>query len=147
QKTVEEAFARIAGLKPDEWLPPILGPEWRYRRRARLGVKYVDAKERVLVGFRERGAPYITDMSRCPVLVPPLDSLVGELAEMIAGSALKRRLPQIEVAVGDDTAAIVLRVLDRPDAGDRQRFAEFGARHGLDVYLQPGGPGTIEPLG
>lgn len=147
QKTVEEAFARIAGLTPDEWLPPILGPEWRYRRRARLGVKYVDPKERVLVGFRERGAPYITDMSRCPVLVPPLDSLVGDLAEMIAGSALKRRLPQIEVAVGDDTAAIVLRVLDRPDADERRRFAEFGARHGLDVYIQPGGPGTIEPLG
>src|SRR5690606_24869289 len=108
QKAVEDAFARIGGLEPDAWLPPILGPEWHYRRRARLGVKYVEAKGRVLVGFRERGAPYITDMSRCPVLVRPLDTLVGELAELIAGSSLKRRLPQIEVAVGDDAAAIVL---------------------------------------
>ena len=147
QKAVEDAFARIGGLEPDAWLPPILGPEWHYRRRARLGVKYVEAKGRVLVGFRERGAPYITDMSRCPVLVPPLDTLVGELAELIAGSSLKRRLPQIEVAVGDDAAAIVLRVLDVPNADERRRFAAFGAEHDIDVYLQTGGPGTIEALG
>ena len=147
QKVVEDAFARIAGLAPDTWLPPITGPEWHYRRRARLGVKYVEAKGRVLVGFRERGAPYITDMSRCPVLVHPIDALIGKLAELIEQSPLKRRLPQIEVAVGDDAAAIVLRVLDPPDAEERRRFAAFGAEHGVDVYLQPGGPGTIEPLG
>ncbi|HEX6996454.1 MAG TPA: 23S rRNA (uracil(1939)-C(5))-methyltransferase RlmD [Gammaproteobacteria bacterium] len=147
QKVVEDAFARIANLAPDEWLTPITGSEWHYRRRARLGVKYVEAKGRVLVGFRERGAPYITDMRRCPVLVRPLDTLVGALADMIEQSPLKRRLPQIEVAVGDDAAAIVLRVLDAPDADERRRFAAFGAEHGVDVYLQPGGPGTIAPLG
>jgi 23S rRNA (uracil1939-C5)-methyltransferase len=146
QKVVEDAFTRIAGLAPDEWLAPIVGPEWRYRRRARLGVKFVEAKERVLVGFRERAAPYITDMSRCPVLVPPMDTLVGELAEMIQGSRLKRRLPQAEVAVGDSAAAIVLRVLDPPSLDDRARFEAFGAERGIDVYIQPGGPGTIEAL-
>ncbi|MFO7285590.1 MAG: 23S rRNA (uracil(1939)-C(5))-methyltransferase RlmD [Gammaproteobacteria bacterium] len=147
QKVVEDAFARIAGVSPDEWLEPIVGREWNYRRRARLGVKYVDAKERVLVGFRERAAPYITDMARCPVLVPPMDTLVGELAELIGATSVKRRLPQIEVAVGDTAAAIVLRVLDPPSSEDRARFAAFGREHGVDVYLQPGGPGSIEPLG
>jgi len=147
RKMVEDAFTRIAGLEPDEWLAPIVGPEWRYRRRARLGVKYVEAKGRVLVGFRERGAPYITDMSRCPVLVPPFDTLIGELAGMIGESRLKRRLPQIEVAAGDDAAAIVLRVLEIPDGDERRRFAAFGAEHGIDVYLQTGGVGTVEPLG
>src|SRR5690606_10118668 len=118
QKVVEDAFARIANLAPDEWLAPITEPDRPHRRRARLGVKYVEAKGRVLVGFRERGAPYITDMRRCPVLVRPLDTLVGALADMIEQSPLKRRLPQIEVAVGDDAAAIVLRVLDAPDADE-----------------------------
>ncbi len=147
QKVVADAFKRIAGIEPDAWLEPIVGPEWRYRRRARLGAKFVEAKERVLVGFRERGAPYITDMSRCPVLAAPLDTLIGPLAETIAASRLKKRLPQIEAAVGDEAAAIVLRVLDTPDGAERQRFAVFGAEHELDVYLQTGGPGTIEPLG
>jgi 23S rRNA (uracil1939-C5)-methyltransferase len=147
QRVVEEALARIGGTSPDEWLPPIVGPQWRYRRRARLGVKYVEAKERVLVGFRERAAPYITEMSHCPVLVPPMDGAIGELARTIESTRIKRRLPQAEVAVGDDAAAVVLRVLDAPDEDDRTRFADFGAAHGVDVYLQPGGPGTIAPLG
>jgi 23S rRNA (uracil1939-C5)-methyltransferase len=146
QQTVAQALARIGRLEPEEWLPAAVGPEWRYRRRARLGVKFVAAKERVLVGFRERAAPYITDMLRCPVLVPPLDGLLAELGELIRASSVRARLPQIEAAVGDRASALVLRVLDEPTTADRAAFAAFGARHDIDMYLQPGGPGTAAPL-
>jgi 23S rRNA (uracil1939-C5)-methyltransferase len=147
QRVVAEALKRIARVEPEEWLPAAVGPPWHYRRRARLGVKYVAGKGRVLVGFRERAGPYITDMRRCPVLVPPLDGLLGELADLIERSGLKERLPQIEAAVADDVTALVLRVLDTPSADDEALFMEFGARHGIDLYWQPGGPGTIAPLG
>lgn len=146
EQTVAQALARIGRLEPDEWLPTATGPEWRYRRRARLGVKLVTAKDRVLVGFRERSAPYITDMLRCPVLVPPLDGLLAELGELVKASSVRQRLPQIEAAVGDRASALVLRVLDAPNADDRAAFAAFGERHGIDMYLQPGGPGTVAPL-
>ena len=147
RQVVAQALARIARIEPDEWLPAFAGRPWGYRRRARLGVKYVPGKERVLVGFRERAAPYITDMARCPVLSPPLDGLLGPLAELIAGTSVRQRLPQIEAAVGDDASALVLRVLDAPSAADIEAFAAFGARHGIDMYLQPGGPGTVAPIG
>lgn len=147
QRVVEQAFARIAGVEPDAWLEPVAGPQWHYRRRARLGVKHVDAKQRVLVGFRERAAPYVTDMRRCPVLVRPMDEAIGPLADVIGASTLKRRLPQAELAVGDGAGALVLRVLDTPSADDEAAFREFGDAYGLDVYLQPGGPGTARPLG
>jgi 23S rRNA (uracil1939-C5)-methyltransferase len=147
QRVVAEALKRIARVEPEEWLPAAVGPPWHYRRRARLGVKYVARKGRVLVGFRERAGPYITDMRRCPVLVPPLDGLLGELAELIESSGLKERLPQIEAAVADDVAALVLRVLETPSAADEALFQAFGARYGLDLYWQRGGPGTIAPLG
>ncbi len=146
QEVVAQALARIAGLVPDEWLEPAVGPAWGYRRRARLGVKFVPGKDRVLVGFRERSAPYITDMLRCPVLMSPLDNLLTELAEMIHGTSLRQRLPQIEAAVGDRATALVLRVLDAPSEADRAAFTAFGARHDIDMYLQPGGPGTAAPL-
>lgn len=146
QRAVEEALARIGGVAAESWLAPITGPEWHYRRRARLGVKFVEAKGRVLVGFRERAAPYITDMAHCRVLVEPMDTLIGELATVIAASEVRRRLAQVEVAVGDTAAAIVLRVLDAPNERDRGLFAELGQRHGVDVYLQTGGPGTVAPL-
>jgi 23S rRNA (uracil1939-C5)-methyltransferase len=146
QKAVVEVLARIARTEPEEWLPPAVGPPWRYRRRARLGVKYVAGKGRVLVGFRERAGPYITDMRRCPVLAPPLGDLLGELADLIERTSIRERLPQIEAAVADDVSALVLRVLEAPSATDLALFREFGARHGIDIYLQPGGPGTVAPL-
>jgi 23S rRNA (uracil1939-C5)-methyltransferase len=147
QRAVEQTLARIGGVAPETWLAPITGPEWNYRRRARLGVKFVEAKGRVLVGFRERAAPYITDMRRCPVLVPPFDTMLGDLAAEIEAADIKQRLPQIEAAAGDRAAAIVLRVLDAPSAGDRARFLALGERLGVDVYLQTGGVGTVAPLG
>lgn len=147
QRVVAETLKRIGRVEPEEWLPAAESAPWRYRRRARLGVKYVTGKDRVLVGFRERAGPYITDMQRCPVLMPPLDGLLGELAELIQRSSIKERIPQIEAAVADDASALVLRVLDAPSAAGEQSFLEFGARHGINIYLQPGGPGTIAPLG
>jgi 23S rRNA (uracil1939-C5)-methyltransferase len=147
QRVVAETLKRIGGVEPREWLPPVVSVPWQYRRRARLGVKYVAAKERVLVGFRERAGPYITDMLRCPVLVPPVGELLGELSELIARSSVKTELPQIEVAVADDAVALVLRVLAEPSSADTEAFRAFGDRHGIDMYWQRGGPATVAPLG
>jgi 23S rRNA (uracil1939-C5)-methyltransferase len=146
QNVVVGAFERIGGVVPEQWLEPVTGPQWNYRRRARLGVKYVDAKERVLVGFRERSAPYVTDMSSCPVLAKPMDRALAELATVIADSSLRSQLPQVEVAMGDVRGALVLRVLNKPTQADEILFQTFGERHGLDIYLQTGGPGTTAPI-
>jgi 23S rRNA (uracil1939-C5)-methyltransferase len=146
QQVVAETLKRIGRVEPEEWLPAVVSQPWRYRRRARLGVKYVAGKGRVLVGFRERAGPYITDMRHCPVLMPPLDGLLGELAELIEASSLKERLPQIEAAVADDAVALVLRVLAEPSPADVEAFRTFGERRGIDIYWQRGGPGTVAPL-
>jgi 23S rRNA (uracil1939-C5)-methyltransferase len=146
ESVVREAFSRLAGIEPGEWLPAITGPEWNYRRRARLGVRFVEGKDRVLVGFRERGARFITDMETCRVLVHPMDTVPGDLARMIAGTTLQRRLPQAELAVGDTARAVVLRVLDKPSSEDLRRFADFGRERDIDMFIQPGGPGSVEAL-
>ena len=147
QKVVAETLKRIGRVEPGTWLPAAVSPPWHYRRRARLGVKFVAGKDRVLVGFRERAGHYITDMQRCPVLLPPLDNVLGELALLIERSSIKQKIPQIEAAVGDDASALVLRVLEPPSAPDEQALRDFGASHDIDMYLQPGGPGTVTPLG
>jgi 23S rRNA (uracil1939-C5)-methyltransferase len=146
QGVVAATLKRIGRVEPEEWLPAVVSEPWHYRRRARLGVKYVAGKGRVLVGFRERAGPYITDMRHCPVLKPPLDGLLAELAELIERSSLREQLPQIEAAVADDAIALVMRVLAEPSSADSQAFREFGERHGIDVYWQRGGPGTVVPL-
>ena len=146
ESMVREALARIGGVEPEIWLEPITGPEWNYRRRARLGVRYVKGKQRVLVGFKERATRYVTDMGSCMVLVQPFDQLPGPLGEMIGQTSLWRRLPQVEVAAGEEAKAVVFRVLDDPEEADLKLFADFGDQWNLDVYLQPGGPGTVRPL-
>ncbi|MGB5164191.1 MAG: 23S rRNA (uracil(1939)-C(5))-methyltransferase RlmD [Woeseiaceae bacterium] len=145
-QTLQDNLARIGNVDPQEWLEPMIGPEWNYRRRARLAVKHVHGKGRVLVGFRERLAPFVTDMHRCEVLVEPLDAMIEPLSDMIAGLSISARIPQIEVAVAENAIALVFRVLEPPTADDKATLIAFATEHDVRVYLQPGGLNTVELL-
>jgi 23S rRNA (uracil1939-C5)-methyltransferase len=154
-QALRDNLQRIGKVEPAGWLEPITGPAWHYRRRARLAVKDVQAKDRVLVGFRERYAPYITDMHRCEVLAEPVGDMLDSLSELIGQLSVRSRLPQIEVAVADNAMAFVFRVLDPPSGDDEAALRNYGDRHGVRIYLQPGGPdsvtllwptGPVEPL-
>ena len=146
EQTLRDNLERIGRVEPVTWLEPMTGPEWHYRRRARLAVKDVPGKGRTLVGFRERHAPYITDMLRCEVLAAPMDGLIAELSDLIGGLSIRARLPQIEVAVAENAVALVFRVLDPPTPEDAARLCAFGETRGLRIYLQTGGLDSVELL-
>jgi len=140
-------LARIARLAPERWLAPLRGPQWGYRRRARLGARYVRKKGRVVVGFRERAAPYVAQLSRCEVLAAPAGELIAPLATLLDGLTIREQVPQIEVAVADEVTALVLRVLERPAAEDLAALEAFGVTHGVRMFLQPGGLDSVYELG
>ena len=144
EQTLKDNLQRIGKVEPQSWLQPMTGPVWGYRRRARLAVKDVAAKGRVLVGFRERHAPFITDMHRCEVLVSPVDGLIDELSELVARLSIRARLPQIEIAVAEQSMAMVFRVLDAPNEADMEHLIAFGAANDCRIYLQPGGLDSLE---
>jgi 23S rRNA (uracil1939-C5)-methyltransferase len=143
QVELRDNLERVGRVSPQEWFSPLRGPVWSYRRRARLGAKFVTKKDRVVVGFRERLAPYVADVQRCEVLSPPVGELIAPLAVMLNGLSIRHRLPQIEVAVADNVVALVLRVLDPPSADDRARLREFAAVHAVRFYLQTGGLDSV----
>lgn len=143
EQALRDNFERIAKVTPDAWLDPMTGPIWNYRRRARLAVKHVHAKGRVLVGFRERHAPFITDMRRCEVLAQPVDGLIEALSELIGAMSIPARLPQVEVSIADNATALVFRVLDPPTAEDEALLRNFGRDHDSRIYLQPGGLDSV----
>jgi len=147
ERELRETLARVARVAPASWLPPLTGPSWGYRRRARLGVRFVRKKGCVLVGFRERAAPYVAQLASCEVLAEPAGALIAPLAAMLNGLSIREQLPQIEVAVADNATALVLRVLKPPSDEDRTQLATFAAAHGVRLYLQSGGPDSLEPLG
>ena len=150
QQTLADSLERIGQVEPAQWLAPLFDTDedggWHYRRRARLAVKDVAAKGRVLVGFREAHAPYVCDMQRCEVLGKPVAELLLPLSELVGGLSIRRRLPQIEVAIADDCTALVFRVLDPPSAADIEALRSFGDRYDIRIGLQPGGPATVESL-
>ncbi|MGB5720022.1 MAG: 23S rRNA (uracil(1939)-C(5))-methyltransferase RlmD [Woeseiaceae bacterium] len=145
-QTLRDNLERIGKVEPDSWLPAMTGPEWNYRRRARLAVKHVPAKGRTLVGFRERHAPYVTDMHRCEVLAKPVDDMIDSLSDLVGRLSIRARLPQIEVAVADNDIALVFRVLDTPTDADTAEFIAFGEAKGVRIYLQPAGLDSVALL-
>lgn len=142
QRVLEDAFWHIARLKPETILPPIIGPAWGYRRRARLTVRKVEKKGGVLVGFHEKRSSYVAVMDSCAVLPAPISALLPPLRALVGALSIADRLPQIEVAAGDTPTALVLRILDALTGADEARLREFADRHGVVIYLQTGGPDT-----
>jgi 23S rRNA (uracil1939-C5)-methyltransferase len=153
QRTLEDALWHIGRVRPGQVLPPIHGPAWGYRHRARLSVRYVAKKGGVLVGFHERKSSFVADMTSCAVLPPKISALLPALRELVAALTVRDRLPQIELAVGDAAASgaaplyvLVLRILAPLSAGDEERLRAFADLHGVQFYLQTGGPDTAAPF-
>ncbi len=147
QQTLLDAFTRLGGVAPDEILPPLVNETpWGYRRKARLGVKRVPKKGRVLVGFRERGSNYIAELERCEVLHPRVGHSLMALSALIGTLSIPDRIAQIEMAMDDEQCVLILRNLDPLTEEDREKLRRFGREHGFIFYLQPGGPETVAPL-
>ena len=146
EKELQDNLARVARVEPRAWLPPVRGPVWGYRRRARLGAKYVPKKGKVVVGFRERLAPYVADVMHCDVLAPPVGALIQPLGELLGALDIRQHVPQIEVSVADNATALVLRVLRTPTEQDLAKLREFATRHGLRWFLQSGGLDSVVEL-
>ncbi len=149
ENTLREHFAHFGGgIEPEQWVAPMRSPDsLGYRRKARLGVRYVKARESVLVGFREKRNSFLTDIDRCVVLDPPrIGERIEPLRELLHGMAAFDRIAQVEVACGDDTAAMVFRNMDDLVPDDREKLIAFGQAHDLHIYLQPKGPDTVHRI-
>ena len=146
QRVLEDNLAHLGKVKPERVLRPIEGPTWGYRLRARLSVRYVAKKGTVLVGFHERKSRYVADMSECHVLPRHVSDMLLPLRALIGAMDARDRLPQIELAIGDGTTALVLRHLEPLSEADAKRLREFAAAHGVQWWLQPKGPDTVHLL-
>lgn len=146
QRALEDGFKHIAKLKIPQILPAIYGPTWHYRYRARLSVRFVAKKGGVLIGFRERKSSYVADMTECRILPKRLSDMLPSLRLLIESLSIKERIPQMEVAVGDDVLVLVLRHLEPFEEEDFVKLRHFAAEHGVSWWLQPKGPDTVHAL-
>ena len=146
QRSLEDALARIGRVSPSILLPPIHGPAWGYRARARLSVRNVPKKGGVLVGFHERGSSYVADMTSCEVMPAAISAMLVPLRRLVESLSIRDRMPQIEVSIGADVTVLVFRVLVPLTAADESALRAFADTHGVQIWLQPKGPESARPF-
>lgn len=136
----------LSQIQPATVLEPITGPIWGYRNKARMGAKYVIKKEKVLVGFREKKKSYIAELDQCEILNPSVGYMLNDLKALIQSLECYNKIPQIEVANGDDRLALIFRNMEELSASDKAKVIDFAKLKEFDFYLQPKGPTTVTKI-
>ncbi len=141
-----ENLQRLGEVRPARWLEPLAGDPWFYRRRARLSARWVKGKGRVLVGFREPQGRFVADVGHCRILHPRFSHLLEPLSELLGQLSVADRVPQVEIAAGDETGAMVIRHMDPLSTEDLDLLQTWSEKHLIAIYSQSKGPDTIMRL-
>ena len=142
QRTLAEQLLRVAAAAPEEWAPPLVGPEFGYRRRARIAVRWDVKSKQLAVGFRAAASQDIVAIADCPVLVQPLQTLLSALPEVLRGLRKPQALGHVEIFSGTAMALLVRHTapLGEEDVARLQRFCQ---EQNAQLWLQ--GEGDPQP--
>jgi len=144
QGMLAEQLQRVAGVQPEQWAAPLVGPEFGYRRRARVAVRW-DPKARQLdVGFRAEASQDIVAIDECLVLVQPLQDIFRHLPTVLRSLSKPQALGHVELFSGTAQAVLVRHVAPLP-AEDLARLEAFCQEAGAQLWLQgEGEPAPVE---
>lgn len=124
----QEIFADFlwrSGRVPRERVLPVASaPEpYGYRSRAQFKLRFIAGE--LHIGFYRAGSHFVVDVpERCAIAHPAINRLFTELSGFMAHFPEPDKVPQVDVAVGDDDAALLV-------------FHYIGNRHGETVnYLK-----------
>lgn len=143
QQVLLENLKRIGKAEPEQVLEPLTGPHWGYRNKARLGVRFVIKKDKMLVGFREKHSNFLAELHSCQVLNPKVGQHLEDLAQLLGSLSIYQKIPQLEVAFGDETGAFIVRHLEPMTDTDQQKLIDYAKVQNIQLYLQPKGPDSI----
>jgi 23S rRNA (uracil1939-C5)-methyltransferase len=146
QQQLLENFKKIGDVQPEALLDPMTGKSWGYRRRARLGAKFVPKKGGMIVGFRERNTSYIQPTDTCEVLYPEVSAMLPDLRETLEKTSCNDKIPQIEISVADNAVVMIVRHLETFVQNDLDLLTEFAKRNKVQLFLQPGNLKSVHPL-
>ena len=143
QQAMLNNLKHIGKVEPESTFAPLTADGWAYRRKARLGARWVRKKEKALVGFREKDGGFLADLQRCEILHPSLGEHLTDFQDLVSSLDARESIPQIEVAVGDNATALVVRHMEALSDGDTAKLLDFAREFNYQLYLQPKGPDTV----
>ncbi len=129
--------------EPKSWLPPLTRNTLGYRHKARLSIRYVAKKGKVLVGFRERDGRFVADLNQCHILHPSVGLHLSDISDCLLTLDARSSIPQIEIAIGDNITALIVRHLEPLSTTDLEKLKALAEQHQYRLYLQPKGPDSI----
>lgn len=141
QQALAEQFQRLSGTQPQAWATPLVGPEFGYRRRARVAVRWDERQGRLEVGFRAEASQDIVTPDDCLVLVPELQRLLRGLPTLLGGLERPQVIGHVELFQGTATALLV-RHTQALLPGDQARLRDFCAAGQVQLWWQ----GKGEPM-
>ncbi|ROL66381.1 23S rRNA (uracil(1939)-C(5))-methyltransferase RlmD [Pseudomonas vranovensis] len=141
QRLLAEQLQRVAGVQPEHWAAPLTGPEFGYRRRARVAVRWDHKAKQLEVGFRAEASQDIVAIDDCPVLVQPLQAIMRHLPTLLRSLSKPQVVGHVELFSGT-ALALLLRHTGPLGEGDLARLQAFCAEAGAQLWLQ----GEGEPL-
>lgn len=142
QRMLAEQLSRVAGVEPEAWAEPLSGPEFAYRRRARVAVRWDLKTKKLEVGFRAAGSQDIVGIDQCPVLVQPLQPIMSRLPDMLRRLSKPQALGHVELFAGS-SLAVLLRHMAPLSEADLDILKEFCAFHEAQLWLH--GEGEPQP--
>jgi 23S rRNA (uracil1939-C5)-methyltransferase len=142
---LEDNLWHIGKTMAENIMRPMYGPTWGYRYRARLSVRHVAKKGGMLVGFHERHSSYVADMTSCEIVPPHVSKMLVPLRELVGSLSIYQQMPQIELAVGEESTVLVLRIMAPLSANDEKLVKAFADQWNVEWWLQPKGPDTAYP--
>ena len=146
QRVLEDNLWHLSKVKAVNIMRPMYGPTWGYRYRARLSSRYVQKKgDVVLVGFHEKKSIFVADIDSCEILPPHVSAMMLPLRALLRSLTIYDKVPQIELAIGEETTVLVLRNMEALAGDDDAKLKAFADTYSIQWWLQPKGPDTAAP--
>jgi 23S rRNA (uracil1939-C5)-methyltransferase len=146
QRVLEDNLWHLSKVKAETMMRPMYGPTWGYRYRARLSSRYVAKKGTVLVGFHEKKSVFVADIQSCQILPKHVSDMMMPLRALIHSLSIFDKVPQIELAIGEDNTVLVMRNMVPLAGDDEAKLKAFADEYNIQWWLQPKGPDTAYPF-
>lgn len=142
QDVLKSHLEHFAGIQPEQWLPALRSSREDYRRKARIGVRYLPHKDKLVVGFRENQSNKLISIDRCMVLDREFGSITA-LKQLLQSLKAKAAIGHIELAMGDDEIALLVRHTEKLSQQDVNQLKQFALNKQWQLYLQPEGAESL----
>ncbi|ANF82488.1 23S rRNA (uracil(1939)-C(5))-methyltransferase [Acinetobacter sp. NCu2D-2] len=142
QQVLQSHLQHFAGIQPEEWLAPLRSTREDYRRKARIGVRYLPHNDKLVVGFRESQSNKLTSIDCCMILDEQFGS-VTRLKQLIQSLNGKADIGHIELAMGDQEISLLVRETAELSAEDVNQLRAFTLSKGWQLYIQSAGKSDL----